>query len=59
MMERLVTRHGLPERVQVDNGSEFVSKALDRWAYDHGVTLTFSRPGKPTDKTWVSYCTSG
>ena len=23
-------------------------KALDRWAYENGVTLDFSRPGKPT-----------
>ena len=53
ILERLVTRHGLPERVQVDNGSEFVSKALDRWAYDHGVTLIFSRPGKPTDNAFI------
>jgi putative transposase len=33
----------------VDNGSEFYSKALDAWAYRHGVQLEFIRPGKPTD----------
>ena len=38
----------VPARTQVDNGSEFISKALDLWAYDNGVTLDFSRPGKPT-----------
>jgi putative transposase len=27
---------------------EFVSRDLDLWAYAHGVTLDFSRPGKPT-----------
>ncbi|SIT48331.1 hypothetical protein BN2476_630120 [Paraburkholderia piptadeniae] len=32
-----------------DNGSEFISKALDRWAYENGVEIDFSRPGKPTD----------
>jgi putative transposase len=37
----------------VDNGSEFISKALDRWAYDQHVTLDFSRPGKPTDKPYI------
>lgn len=42
-----------PERIQVDNGSEFISKALDRWAYDHAVTLDFSRPGKPTDNPYI------
>jgi len=39
----------VPERIQVDNGSEFISKALDLWAYDNGVTPDFSRPGKPMD----------
>src|ERR1700730_11844868 len=34
-------------------GPEFVSKALDRWAYANGVTLDFSRPGKPTDNAFV------
>jgi transposase InsO family protein len=37
----------------VDNGPEFISKALDKWAYENGVTLDFSRPGKPTDNAFV------
>ena len=32
---------------------EFISKVLDRWAYKNGVTLDFSRPGKPTDNAFV------
>jgi putative transposase len=43
----------LPKRIQVDNGSEFISKALDKWAYDNKVTLDFSRPGKPTDNAFI------
>lgn len=43
----------VPARIQVDNGSEFISKALDKWAYDNGVTLDFSRPGKPTDNPFI------
>ena len=39
--------------IRVDNGPEFVSKTLDRWAYQNGVTLDFSRPGKPTDNAFV------
>lgn len=42
-----------PDRIQVDLGSEFTSKALDQWAYDHNVTLDFSRPGKPTDNAFI------
>ena len=40
----------LPERIQVDNGSEFISKEFDRWAYENHVTLDYSLPGRPTDK---------
>ena len=34
-------------------GPEFVSKDLDLWAYLKGVTLDFSRPGKPTDNAFI------
>jgi transposase InsO family protein len=34
-------------------GPEFVSRMLDQWAYRNGVTLDFSRPGKPTDNAYV------
>lgn len=43
----------LPVRIQTDNGSEFISKILDKWAYKHGVTMDFSRPGKPTDNPLI------
>jgi putative transposase len=39
---------GYPARISVDNGPEFRSLALDAWAYEHGVTLSFIQPGKPT-----------
>jgi putative transposase len=39
----------LPERIRVDNGTEFTSKRLDQWAYLNNVRLDFSRRGKPTD----------
>ena len=46
-------RHQYPLRTQADNGPEFVSLALDKWAYENGVTLDFSRPGKPTDNPFI------
>ncbi len=42
-----------PQMLSIDNGPEFVSKALDAWAYRHGVQLEFSRPGKPTDNAFI------
>lgn len=43
----------LPKRIFLDNGSEFISKALDKWAYEYQVLLDFSRPGKPTDNAYI------
>jgi transposase InsO family protein len=34
-------------------GSEFISKALDQWAYENNVILDFSRSGKPTDNAYI------
>jgi putative transposase len=39
--------------IKTDNGSEFISKAMDKWAYERGVELDFSRPGEPTDNAMV------
>ena len=48
-LERIRKQRGAPRSIQVDNGSEFYSKAMDAWAYRHGIQLEFIRPGKPTD----------
>ena len=54
IMEQLKLREQrVPSRIQVDNGSEFISKTLDKWAYENQVTLDFSRPGKPTDNPFI------
>jgi len=44
---------GHPKTIRVAQGSEFVSRDLDFWAYQHSVTLDFSRPGKPTDNAFI------
>jgi putative transposase len=52
-LERGAAAFGYPKTIRVDNGPEFVSKELDLWAYMKGVTLDFSRPGKPTDNAFI------
>ena len=52
-LERVTRKYGVPKEIRVDNGPEFISRALDLWAYMNGVTLDFSRPGKPTDNAFV------
>jgi len=53
VVERLVRDRGAPDRIQCDNGTEFISRALDKWAYENRVTLDFSRPGKPMDNATI------
>lgn len=53
VLERIGREHGLPKTIRVDQGTEFVSRDLDLWAYQRGVVLDFSRPGKPTDNGFI------
>ncbi|CAK02856.1 putative transposase-related protein (plasmid) [Rhizobium johnstonii 3841] len=52
-LERVCRNVGYPKTIRVDQGTEFVSRDLDLWAYAKGATLDFSRPGKPTDNAFI------
>lgn len=54
-LERVVEMRGKPTVLLCDNGPEFTSKALDCWAYEHGIAIDFIKPGKPTQN---AYCES-
>ena len=45
-LEHLSQQRPLPQGITVDNGSEFYSKAMDAWAYSHGVELEFIERAK-------------
>lgn len=53
VLTNIVAERGRPRWIRCDNGPEFVSKALDQWAYWNKVELDFSRPGKPTDNAFI------
>lgn len=44
---------GLPDSITVDHGTEFMSRAVEAWAFYRGVKLDFTRPGKPTDNSHI------
>jgi putative transposase len=52
-LDEAVQRFGKSKIIRVDQGCQFTSRELDLWAYSHGVTLDFSRPGKPTDNAYI------
>jgi putative transposase len=53
VLEKLRVERGLPVRIVIDNGTEFTSKALDRWAYENKVTLHFITPGRPMENGYI------
>jgi putative transposase len=53
VLSQISAVRGLPEHIVVDNGPEFISNALDAWAYERGVKLQFIRPGKPVDNAYM------
>ena len=53
VLERLAEMRGLPRSITVDNGPEFISKALDAWAYEQRLTLRFIEPGKPQQNAYI------
>jgi len=57
-LDELLTAGLRPQMLSIDNGPEFISKALDAWAHRHDVRLEFSRPGKPTDNAFIAACNS-
>lgn len=52
-LDRIAQGRGYPTYLRVDNGPEFISKALDAWAYQHHVQLVFIDPGKPIQNAHV------
>ena len=53
VLTELLKRRPRPEAITVDNGSEFVSRAMDTWAYAHDVKLDYIRPGKPVENAFI------
>ena len=49
----MVQDRSAPQAITVDNGGEFVSRAMDAWAYAHDVRLDFIRPGKPVENAFI------
>lgn len=48
VFEAIAFERRLPKTIRFDNGSEFTSHKMLRWAAEHNIELQFIQPGKPT-----------
>ncbi|MBK8057864.1 MAG: IS3 family transposase [Gemmatimonadetes bacterium] len=53
VLDDVTSLRGVPRAITVDNGPEFMARALDAWAYARQVQLAFIRPGKPVENAYV------
>jgi len=49
----LITRHGKPEMIVSDNGTELTSNAVLKWAQDHFMQWHYIAPGRPMQNGFV------
>ena len=53
VLEAICQFRGRPCAIRTDQGPEFTSRALDRWAYGRGVDLKLIAAGKPTQNAYI------
>ncbi len=52
-LDRLKTERGLPKRIRVDNGPEFISVNLLNYCEDNQILLCRIQPGKPQQNGFI------
>ena len=53
VLEELKQGRGLPRQIRSDNGPEFLSRAVDQWAYEQGLQWHTIQPGRPMENAYV------
>ena len=57
-LKNVCKKAGYSKSIHDDHGSEFISRDLNLLAYQRGVTLDLSRPGKPNDNSFINHSTA-
>ena len=52
-LDRLSFLRGLPESIVLDNGPEYTSKAIQKWAKAKRIQLDYIPPGKPVKNGYI------
>lgn len=53
VLDQIAMVRGLPNKLRLDNGPEFISVTLANWAEENNVQLDFIQPGKPTQNAFI------
>jgi putative transposase len=53
VLDMIASWRGYPQRLRCDNGPEFISATMARWAEQNQVELAFIQPGKPAQNAYI------
>jgi putative transposase len=53
VLDQALTAGAAPRSITVDHGTEFMSRALEDWAFARGMQLDFIRPGTPVENAVI------
>jgi putative transposase len=52
-LDRIIEWRGKPGTIRVDNGPEYISEKLMKWAEKHGVTIQHIQPAQPQQNGYI------
>lgn len=52
-LDELIKERGIPKQIVSDNGTEFTSNAVLKWAEERGVRWHYITPGKPNENAFI------
>jgi putative transposase len=52
-LDQIIEWRGQPAAIRCDNGPEYISDLLQKWAEKHGIRLEFIQPGKPQQNAYI------
>lgn len=53
ILDSIALSQSYPATIRTDQGPEFTCRALEQWAFEHGVELRLIQPGKPAQNGFI------
>jgi putative transposase len=52
-LDQIIEWRGKPKSLRCDNGPEYISQKLQKWAMNHGIVLNYIQPGNPQQNAYI------